>query len=300
MTSPVNPTPASCLVALAWVLGLLLPASPGLAGKLDQVRDATDGCSPRDPEDGDEDDEVGEPEPVGWTEHSGSGALPGRLPEVYFLPWPYAHGHRGRLFDFGALWRQFPDAVLQTPDGVVTFGQASAALAQEPELSSWSARIEAEYALDFARAHRPGLALTIDSTWGLGLSTRWTHYLEPTSSGELDQLGIGDVHVTYRVVEAPFLEVRLGLGARAMADDGATLGVSAMGALDAFPIEPLVLSAMIDLGNLGQAFYAHGRISLGVALDRVEPYLGYDAVWIAGPDAAVLFQGPSAGVRLWF
>ncbi len=291
-----SPTAA---LTLAILFGMLLPASPGIAGKLDQVRDATGGGSRGDPEDGEEDGEEDE-ELVEWSERPWSGALSARLPEVYFLPWPYAGGQRGRLFDFQALQQEFPESVMRTPDGVVAYGQASAALAQVPDLASWSARLEADYAIDLDRVHRPAFALTLESICGLGLGARWTHYLEPLPGGALDQLGIGDVQVTYRVFQGPLAEVRLGLGARVMADDGATLGFSATGAIDLFPVDPLVLSAALDVGNLGRAFYGRGQVSLGIALARLEPYLGYDAVWIAGPDARVLFQGPRAGVRLWF
>jgi hypothetical protein len=73
-------------------------------------------------------------------------------------------------------------------------------------------------------------------------------------------------------------------------------GFNASYAMDIFPMRPLVLSASVDVGQLGYALVVHGRGTVGVMLARVELYAGYDVMLID----PVLFQGPIAGVRLWF
>jgi hypothetical protein len=65
---------------------------------------------------------------------------------------------------------------------------------------------------------------------------------------------------------------------------------------DVFPIEPVVISASIDLGNLDNAFVIHGRGTIGWQIDRFELFVGYDFLRIG----AVNLQGPLAGLRLWF
>jgi hypothetical protein len=325
-------------------LGLALLPSPVVAGKLDQVRDAADGCSSccsKDDSDDDstddaDDDSGGDDSDPGTSSGDGDGTRvrpwmaclippigllvcvprllieggdagdddgegpPPGTPSAFFLPRPYMNGHRGHLLDVRALWRQFPESVERTPDEIVVTDHAAEVLAREPALSFWSARLETEYAMDLSRVHRPALALSVDSISRFGLTARWTHYLEPLPGGELDQLGIGDLNLTYRVAQGEAAEVRLGLGARLLVDDGATLGFNFTYAIDLFPTDPLVISVGIDLGNLGRAFYGHGRVTLGAVFGRIEPYLGYDLAWIAGPDAGALFQGPVAGVRAWF
>ena len=63
-----------------------------------------------------------------------------------------------------------------------------------------------------------------------------------------------------------------------------------------FPAEPFVYSATIDWGRLGEASLFHGRASVGVLIDNVELFTGYDYLKVG--DVAI--DGVIAGIRIWF
>ena len=65
---------------------------------------------------------------------------------------------------------------------------------------------------------------------------------------------------------------------------------------DVFPCEPVVVSAAVDLGNVGDAFAVHGRATAGVTRKHWELFGGYDFLRVGSTD----LQGPLAGLRVWF
>ena len=102
------------------------------------------------------------------------------VPGSYFSSRPYAYGHRGHLYSAS----RFVDGEPQVAG-----------------LGTWSARFSVEYAHDFHPVHRPNLSASIDSVHRFGLTTRWTHYIEPEEGGQTDQLTIGDVNLTFRFAQ---------------------------------------------------------------------------------------------------
>jgi len=74
-------------------------------------------------------------------------------------------------------------------------------------------------------------------------------------------------------------------------------GFNGMVAFDVFPLAPLVLSAAVDLGMLGQAFALRARGTLGVILTRVELFGGYDVMALDEPRLPRP-RGRAAGVDL--
>jgi hypothetical protein len=88
-----------------------------------------------------------------------------------------------------------------------------------------------------------------------------------------------------------------GLGARLLFDRRTTQGgFNFLYGADFFPVDPVVLSTQIDLGNLPHAFVFHARGTVGWQLGRFELFGGYDFLRIGSTN----FQGPLAGLRLWF
>jgi hypothetical protein len=123
-----------------------------------------------------------------------------------------------------------------------------------------------------------------------------TFMLERLPNGQLDNLNVGDINLFYRVMSHPRAQMRFGLGWRYMIDAiGVENGFNLTFALDLFLIRPMVISANADVGNLGQALFFHGRLTIGAIIKRVEIFAGYEAMLI-GP---VLFHGPVGGIRLW-
>jgi hypothetical protein len=221
------------------------------------------------------------------------------IPSAYFVSHPYAGGHNGFLFTTGKMCRGEPLIVEDTYATFSAYDPDADRINHLPGLSTWSLRFSAEYAYDIDSVHRPNMSASFDSIYRIGLTTRWTHYIEPLPAGETDQLTIGDINITYRIIHSDTAEIRIGLGYRMMFDVDYASGVNLVYMINIFPTSPLVLSMSGDIGNLGKALYLHARASLGAQLGPVEPYIGYDAVYLDGPTASVLFQGPIAGLRIW-
>jgi hypothetical protein len=65
---------------------------------------------------------------------------------------------------------------------------------------------------------------------------------------------------------------------------------------DIYPIKPLVISAELDAGWIGEAWLIHLRSTVGVQWKQVEVYTGYDYLEIG----QVQLDGFVAGVRVTF
>ena len=197
----------------------------------------------------------------------------------YFLPHPYAEDTPGSM-----VLQPFRDATLPPypqPEGT----------------QSWSVRAAIEDSYDFEGVNRATFLASIDTTSRFGAESAWTWFHEPLETGGSDDLTIGDANLTFRFAQNEFVQMRAGLGARMMVDEfGTEAGFNFTYAIDIFPEDPFVLSAVIDLGNLGEAFVFQGRFHLGAAFDGWEPYVGYDFLRIG----SVTIQGPVLGVRRWF
>jgi hypothetical protein len=157
-------------------------------------------------------------------------------------------------------------------------------------------RISAEYAFDVGVVHRPGFAVVLDTPWLLTVDSSWTFLLEPLP-GRIDHLTIGDMNACIRLASNVWVEMRTGIGARWMLDMGRIdPGFNYTLDLTVFPWRHLVLGLEGDLGTLGRAFVARGRVTLGGRLGVLELFAGYDVMVIG----QVLFHGPVAGVQAWF
>lgn len=196
-------------------------------------------------------------------------------PEAFFLRYPY-QGDTG---------------------GHMTFLEGEAD-PKPPGAAGVSFRIAARYAYDWDGLHLPGVDALLETTlpMRLGVETGWTTYIEPLP-GMLDHLTIGDLNLTIRFAQSRRVEFRSGLGARLMIDRGDVAGgFNFTYGFDVYPARPVVVSASIDLGNLGRAFYLEGKGTLGMALRGMEIFAGYDATRIGD----VVLHGPVAGIRGWF
>jgi hypothetical protein len=159
-----------------------------------------------------------------------------------------------------------------------------------------SFRLSTEYAYDVDHVHRPSIHAALLLPWVFGLETGWSMFFERTD-GSVDRLTFGHAHVLLRLVATPHVAMSTGIGARWMIDKGRVDGgFSYTICLDVLPARYLVVSAAGDVGALGEAFVAHGRLTLGGRVGVLEVYGGYDVLSIGD----VVFHGPVAGVRLWF
>lgn len=93
------------------------------------------------------------------------------------------------------------------------------------------------------------------------------------------------------------MQMHLGLGARGLFSRSLVRGgFNLLYSADIYPIEPLVISACGEAGNINKAFTMRLRASAGLQLRNVEAFIGYDWLRIGGAD----LHGPMAGLRLTF
>jgi hypothetical protein len=286
--STAEPLRAGALQLCCLGLALLL-ATGAAAGKLDGVRDATAETGDDDEGDGDDSAAAGAGEAL--ADAAGDAfmdailsAASARAGNVRFAAYPYADGFDGWIVDLAADGEEGPPA---PPSNA--------------PLAPVSFRFSLDYAYDWGEVQRPAIALALDTSSGFGLRADYTSYVEPLPRGALDYLGIGTLDATLRVVDAPRVALYLGLGWRYLADgDALRNGFNCLLAIDAFPVEPLVVSAIAEGGNLGAAGFLHGRLALGALIQRLEIFAGYDATIIAGAEGdPIVFHGPVAGIRGW-
>ncbi|MFO8070925.1 MAG: hypothetical protein R6V85_03525 [Polyangia bacterium] len=215
----------------------------------------------------------------------------------WFAGPPYSGGKRGHMrFE---PWFQDEPRAETTEKGDLLIGAG-----EEPgddggrTARPLSLRLSAEYGHDIDDLYKPSAELLLSTSLRFGLQGGVTWFREETVDG-VDQLLVWDANAIFRFAQHEAVEMRSGIGARLMHDFQAAARIDAgfnfTYGLDIFPVDPLVLSASIDLGNLGYAFVAHGRGQIGVTRWGVEIYAGWDAMWIG----KVPLHGPILGLRGW-
>ena len=162
---------------------------------------------------------------------------------------------------------------------------------------NWSGSFDFEYGNSFDGLSRRAVGLVVENSSGAGLDLSWHSYTEDLGAGLSDELHITDINLMYRITQTERLLVRAGPGVNLLGDAfGSDAGFNMTAQADWFPADPVVVSGELDLGTIGDAemFHAAGRV--GLMLDRVELFGGYDYRDIGG----VALQGPMAGVQIWY
>ncbi len=160
----------------------------------------------------------------------------------------------------------------------------------------WSGRFLAESGTDFDGLQKHGGKLRLDTSSRWGLDTEWNFRRESLSSGH-DTLWNGDANVIYRFAQSQRAAFYTGLGVNWLSDRlGGNAGFNFTYGADFFPADPWVLSGSIDWGTLGHATQFHGRATVGVMLNRLEVFTGYDYLRIGGTSLPSFV----AGVQLYF
>jgi len=136
----------------------------------------------------------------------------------------------------------------------------------------------------------------LSSSQRIGLETEWTLYSEFLTGNVSDRLWLGDVNVSFIFAQNPWVQFHSGLGVRVMNDDIQTdVGFNFTYGLDLYVAKPVIISASIDMGGLGEAFVTHLKAHAGIILGTVEVYAGYDRIDVGRS----VFGGPIIGIRSW-
>ena len=199
----------------------------------------------------------------------------------YFLSHPYQHGLPGFM----------------RIDGFLDEGQPPGQPPLDPDrLKVWMGRLTLQDSNDFRGLNRLNGQLLLDTSSRFGLQTGWTYLNERLGGGQHDDMVLGDLDVMFRFAQNEYVQMRAGLGARVLADTTSRWGFNFTYGADLFPVRPLVLSAVADLGTLGSTSLVHLRGTAGVMVHGWEFFAGYDYMRIGTVD----LQGPTLGLRFWF
>jgi len=157
-------------------------------------------------------------------------------------------------------------------------------------------RTRGEYANTFDGVQRVGGQFLFDTTSRFGVDTEFNLWTEDQASGLPDELWTGDVNLVFRFAQSPRMQMRTGVGINWFSDDqGMETGFNFTYSADFFPVDPVVMTAELDLGAVGEVNVVHFRSTIGLHFHRVEIYTGYDHFSIGETELDSLI----AGIRLW-
>lgn len=158
-------------------------------------------------------------------------------------------------------------------------------------------RARSDFGTNFGRIDWVGGNVLVESTMRWGVESDFRVLQESGPGATLDSATLGDANLFFRFAQSDQFQARAGLGLNYLSDRADTnFGGNFTYAVDWYPVKPVIVSAELDLGWLGQESLFHFRLTEGVNWKYGEAYVGYDYYDIGN------FQvgGMVAGVRLWF
>ena len=109
-----------------------------------------------------------------------------------------------------------------------------------------------------------------------GFDTEFFYRNEDVPTGH-DELWTGDFNITYRFAQSEKWQFRAGLGANWLVYNGESdEGINFTYGADWFPADPVVVSALLDWGRVGDAGLFHGRTTIGISHNGWGVFTGYD------------------------
>lgn len=160
-------------------------------------------------------------------------------------------------------------------------------------------RLELELGYALGGAGRLGFAARLQLPILLDLTTRYSIFVEPTDGGIL-AAALGRFGADIRIVDDRWVQIRVGGALRHFHDDvGGVFGGDVSIGLDAFPVDPLVVSGELSAGMVGEAVVVQARGTLGLIVESVEIFAGYDYEALFAGSVQVDLGGPMLGVRGW-
>ncbi len=205
-------------------------------------------------------------------------------------------GPRSAMNDDGSQGGLFPSSPYDDHDGWLIRSETYDA--QRVDARDWFGRFEMNYADEFDGLGRVGGHLQVQAInrWGLDIQTDWLHENLDNAPGS-DHLWIGDSNVIYRFSQNERVQFYTGIGLNWIAGtDLSENGFNFTYGVDLFPVKPLIATAVIDWGKVGNAGLFRFRTSLGLAVHHAEQYVGYEYLDIGSTQTNMF----TTGVRFWF
>ncbi|MCO4763370.1 MAG: hypothetical protein KC502_17770, partial [Myxococcales bacterium] len=195
-----------------------------------------------------------------------------------YLSHPYANNHPGFIVSAG---RDRPQMQL---GGRSVLGQGM------------SVRASVDGGMVDSNLGRMGVSGVISGRHRFEVETRWDLFTEAPAEGGIDRIWLGDVNLTYQHAVGRHGQFRAGVGIRSLVDaEGNRHGFNFTYGFDLYPVDPIVIHAAFDAGNVGTAGFVQLHASVGVMMGPMELYAGYDQTWVDDIDLG----SPVVGLRLW-
>jgi hypothetical protein len=179
--------------------------------------------------------------------------------------------------------------------GSMLFGRAL----DEPfaEGYRWATKLRTECLDDFDSLTGYRGHVLVEHANRVGFDSELNYWRQSLSPGVFDHLWTGDANVVFRFAQNERVQMRTGLGVAWLSDPIDTnFGFNFTYGGDIYPIKPLVISAELDAGWVGEAWMVHLRGTVGVVWRQAEVYTGYDYLEIGRAQ----LDGWVAGVRVLF
>ena len=181
-------------------------------------------------------------------------------------------------------------------DGYLVFASEEVETA-EVKTGTWGGRISLDTGDNFDDVTTTTGRLRIDSVSRFGLDAEWGHLAERHRGG-FDWLGRGDCNLVVRFAQSSRVQFHSGIGINWLADPhNADVGFNFTYGVDVFPVDPVVTSATLDLGRIGDANLIHFRGTVGAMVTpRLHLYTGYDLLNLEGNSIHSFLTG----IEFWF
>ena len=162
---------------------------------------------------------------------------------------------------------------------------------------NYSIQSSSEYIYYSQDISKIGTRFLIDTTSRFGIDSEFSYWKESEPGSNSEDFWAGDTNVIFRFAQTESFQMRTGIGFNWLSDEvGSDFGFNFTYKGDFFPIDPLVLSAELDLGKIGSATLSHLRLTTGLNYRHAEIFIGYDHFWLAETE----FNGFISGIRIWF
>ena len=187
---------------------------------------------------------------------------------------PYSEGHDGYLL--------FDSEEVEAP---------------EIDAGMWGGRLNLDAGTNLDGVTTQSGRLRLDTDCRFGLDTEWASLFE-RHAGDTDWLGRGDCNLVVRFAQSPRVQFHSGIGINWLADQhNADVGFNFTYGVDIFPVDPVVTSATLDLGKIGDASLIHFRGTVGAMVTpRLHLYTGYDLLNLEGASIHSFLTG----IEFWF
>ncbi|WP_236517621.1 hypothetical protein [Sandaracinus amylolyticus] len=182
-----------------------------------------------------------------------------------------------------------------TPQGTLV------AIEEEPVVARPEVQgvISADAGYVFDDVARVTVAGRVSLPYRIDVLLGYSGYLEPRDGG-FDAIAIGRLGIGARLIDEEVAQLRIAVALRHFQDwIGPQFGVDAILGVDVDVYESVVLGLEGSFGTIGETFAAQARASLGVRIDSVEIFAGYDHLVLQPFDSsqrAVELGGPMIGV----